>query len=160
MNLQALQQLPPLSFEVEDPEPILSDRAYAHTQRTVQGLQVSLEEYRLRGGTGLSPAQRQLVMDGLQSLIEEWSEQMRDYEKLKGGDVTLALHSLRELPTLLVKARVAAGLSQKQLAQRLGLKPQQIQRYEATRYGTITLARMLQVADALGVRFDGAARLG
>lgn len=155
-----LLELPPLSFEVEEAEPILSDRAYKHTETTVAGLRRSLEEYRARGGSELEPAMRQMVMDGMQSLIDEWSRQMRDYEQLKSGDVTLSLHSLRDLPTLLVKARVAAGLSQKQLAARLDLKPQQIQRYEATRYRTITLTRMLQITEALGVRFDGAAHLG
>ncbi len=60
---------------------------------------------------------------------------------------------------MLVRARVAAGLSQKQLAQRLGLKAQQIQRYEATRYRTITLGRMLEVAEALGLRLEGSVAL-
>lgn len=160
MTAQDVEHLPPLNCEVLDPEPILSDRAYGHTKRTVEGLRRSLEEYRVRGGRDLDPGMRQLTMDAMQSLIDEWSEQMREYEQLKSGNATLAVHSLRELPTLLVKARVAAGLSQKQLAQKLGLKPQQIQRYEASRYRTITLARMLQVAEALGLRFDGAAKVG
>ena len=38
MNLLAL---PPLSFEVEEAEPILSDRAYKHTEQTVAGLRRS-----------------------------------------------------------------------------------------------------------------------
>src|SRR3712207_8673900 len=40
---------------------------------------------------------------------------------------------------LLVFARVAQGLSQKELARRLGLKEQAIQRYEAERYRGISL---------------------
>ena len=92
--------------------------------------------------------------------IDEWSEQMREYERLKSGHATLELHSLSELPAILVKARVAAGLTQKQLAQKLGLAPQQIQRYEATRYRTITLARMQEVAVALGVRAKGEIEVG
>jgi transcriptional regulator with XRE-family HTH domain len=38
------------------------------------------------------------------------------------------------------------------LAQRLGLKKQQVQRYEATRYAGVSLERVQQVADALGVK--------
>lgn len=54
----------------------------------------------------------------------------------------------------------AAGLAQKQLAQKLGLAPQQIQRTKATRYRTITLSRMQEVAVALGVRVKGEIEVG
>ncbi|MDQ3702081.1 MAG: helix-turn-helix transcriptional regulator, partial [Chloroflexota bacterium] len=43
-------------------------------------------------------------------------------------------------------------LSQKELARRLGLKEQQIQRYEARRYAGASLERVQAVADALGVQ--------
>ncbi len=33
---------------------------------------------------------------------------------------------------MLVQARIASGMSQTDLAERLGMKPQQVQRYEAT----------------------------
>jgi len=151
--------LAPLAFEVEGAEPITTDKAYRHTLRTVEELERSLTEYRVRGGHDLEPGMRQLVMDSMQALIEEWGEQAREYEALKSGNVPLTLRSLRELPLVLVRARVAAGLSQKQLAQRLGLKAQQIQRYEATRYRTITLGRMLEVAEALGLRLEGSVAL-
>ena len=36
------------------------------------------------------------------------------------------------LPDILIQARIAAGMSQTKLARELGLKPQQVQRYEAT----------------------------
>jgi hypothetical protein len=38
------------------------------------------------------------------------------------------------------------------LAERLGLKEQQIQRYEATNYASASLSRVQQVARALGLR--------
>ena len=56
-----------------------------------------------------------------------------------------------ELPTVLIKARIAQGLSQKDLAERLGLQEQQIQRYEATDYASASLTRIREVVSALGV---------
>ena len=56
------------------------------------------------------------------------------------------------MPEALVRARKAAGLTQKELGRRLGLKEQQIQRYEATRYAGANLTRIQAVVDALGVR--------
>ena len=146
--------------QAEAPYVIPHEKAYRHTKSTIAGLTQAMEDYKGRGGQNLPPAMRQAVLDGMQSLIEEWSAQMREYESLKSGRATLALHSLRELPATLVKARIAAGLTQKQLAERLGLKPQQIQRYEATRYRTITLSRMLEIAEALGVQFDAQVQVG
>ena len=57
-----------------------------------------------------------------------------------------------KLPEALIRARIAAGLSQKELAGRLGLKEQQIQRYEARRYAGASLDRIQAVADALGMQ--------
>ena len=155
-------QLEELHFEVDDtPYIIPTEQAYLHTKSTVEGLSQTLEEYRRRGADGdLDPKMRQLVMDALQAMIDEWGGQAREYEQLTSGQATITFHSLRELPTVLVKARLAAGLNQKQLAQKLGIKPQQLQRYEATRYRTITLERMLQIAEVLGVRVDGWVSVG
>ena len=71
---------------------------------------------------------------------------------LKAGLFQLdQLKTVAELPTLLIKARIAQGLSQKELAERLGLKEQQIQRYEATDYASARLARIKEVVGALGI---------
>ena len=60
------------------------------------------------------------------------------------------LSGVAELPTVLIKARIAQGLSQKDLAERLGLQEQQIQRYEATEYASASLTRIKEVVSALG----------
>jgi ribosome-binding protein aMBF1 (putative translation factor) len=49
----------------------------------------------------------------------------------------------------LIKARIAAGMSQASLAKSLRLKPQQIQRYEASKYASASLSRVLEVARVL-----------
>ncbi len=53
---------------------------------------------------------------------------------------TLKLDSLDALPKVLIQGRIAAGLTQEDLAARLGLKPQQIQRYEASDYHIASFA--------------------
>ena len=45
-------------------------------------------------------------------------------------------------------------MSQKDLAVRMGLKEQQIQRYEATSYASASLARVQQIAKAHGLRLQ------
>jgi ribosome-binding protein aMBF1 (putative translation factor) len=92
------------------------------------------------------------LRDQYDSQIEELRDQVAEYEALRAGQVSeLELRSLTELTDALIRARIAAGLSQQELARRLGLKAQQVQRYEATRYAGVTLERVQAVADALGV---------
>ena len=76
---------------------------------------------------------------------------MREYESLKAGGFQLdGLNVVSDLSILLIKARIAQGLSQKELAERIGVKEQQVQRYEATDYASASLTRIREVASALG----------
>jgi len=61
----------------------------------------------------------------------------------------ISADSLERLPSALIQARIATGLSQKQLAERLGLKEQQVQRYEANDYQGASLGRLHEVVTAL-----------
>jgi HTH-type transcriptional regulator / antitoxin HigA len=54
----------------------------------------------------------------------------------------------------LIVARIARSLTQKELARKLGLKEQQIQRYEADRYNSISLANFKRIAGLLGVEWE------
>ncbi len=78
---------------------------------------------------------------GVHSQLRDLEAELREYVRLKsGGPKILDLDSLDALPKVLIEARIAAGLTQEDLAARLGLKPQQIQRYEASDYQTASLA--------------------
>ena len=58
---------------------------------------------------------------------------------------------LLDIGPLLVRARTARGLSQRELGERLGVVQQQIARWEACEYRTASLERLSRVADVLGV---------
>ncbi len=89
---------------------------------------------------------------GMENQLADLHQELADYDALRSGRVrVLELDSLVQLPEALIRARIAAGLSQKELARRLGLKEQQVQRYEAKRYAGASLERIQAVADALGV---------
>ena len=51
----------------------------------------------------------------------------------------------------LIAARLARGLSQRELAERVGVHQQQIARWEKERYSCVSLSRLSRVADVLGV---------
>ncbi len=61
---------------------------------------------------------------------------------------------IANIGTALVTARKECGLTQRGLGELVGAKQQQIARWEATEYRGVSLARVQQVARALGVDLD------
>ncbi len=102
----------------------------------------------IESGADLSLAQAKL--NQLKSEYEVLSEQIDEYEKLSSGAETdIVVTSLQELPYALIKARIAHGWTQEDLAKLMNLRAQQIQRYEADDYRAANLTTLLRVADAL-----------
>jgi ribosome-binding protein aMBF1 (putative translation factor) len=95
-----------------------------------------------------------------ESQLQELQEQVDTYERLHvGKSKELVLEAVEDLPKTLIRARIAAGMTQEGLAHRLGVKTQQIQRYEATEYESASFARVVKVVQALGLRLPKPARL-
>lgn len=102
----------------------------------------------------------QIQRDALSSQISELEEDIALYSSLRSGKVTtFKAEGLHELPDILIQARIARGMSQRDLADLLGIKEQQVQRYEAERYRSANLDRLIQVADALNVHIQKRAEL-
>ncbi len=98
----------------------------------------------------VQPRLIKLMKDALAVQLTELQEEIKEYEKLQRSKPSkLKLEEVNELPLKLIRARISSGLSQRQLAEKLGLKEQQIQRYESTNYQTASLRRVLEVAAAL-----------
>jgi ribosome-binding protein aMBF1 (putative translation factor) len=130
---------------------ITNERQYRITKAEVKRFEHAITSGREQE-THLHPRLQQAIRESLESQIAELREELAEYEALRSGHVTvLELDSLAAIPDALIRARAVAGLTQKELATRLGMKEQQVQRYEATRYVGVSLARMQAVADALGV---------
>jgi ribosome-binding protein aMBF1 (putative translation factor) len=131
---------------------IANERQYRLTRSWLARFEQARAGVEAQGDT-LPPRTKQAFRDQYDSQIEELRAQLAEYEALRRGDVgVLELDSLRALPDALIRARTAAGLSQQALAARLGVKKQQVQRWEATRYAGVDLDRLQAVADALGVQ--------
>jgi HTH-type transcriptional regulator/antitoxin HipB len=104
--------------------------------------------------------QREWLVGGVDRLLGDVEAEIAEYEALRAGAVSaVAVAGLGDLPAALVKARIAAGLTQRQLAERLGVAEQAVQRDEAGGYARATLDRLQRVAEALGLELEGTARL-
>ncbi|MHB1987280.1 MAG: helix-turn-helix domain-containing protein [Acidimicrobiales bacterium] len=103
----------------------------------------------------------QLEIDAVRAQADDLRTEIQEYELLRSGGVSsFAANSLEDLAVLLVKARIARGWTQRQLADALGIAEQQVQRYESTGYRAASLARICDVTAALGVTVTEHAVLG
>jgi DNA-binding Xre family transcriptional regulator len=101
----------------------------------------------------VDPGMKQVMHDAIASQIETFRHEIDHYEKLRDGHITSrAMTSLTELPIALIEARIAARLTQRQLAERIGVAEQQVQRWEANDYSGVGLDRLQGIADALDVQ--------
>ncbi len=131
---------------------IQNQRQYGVTKEQLSTLLDALEGAKEGKGKIDDQIYRSMIA-GIESLADELRQDLRDYEGLQRA-ASLHVGRAEELPQALIKARIARGYTQEQLAERLGLAPQQIQRYEATQYRSASLKRLLAVMRALDFDFE------
>lgn len=89
-------------------------------------------------------------------VTKDLDEEISDYVAVRGGARhVFEITSIDDLADALVKARIARGWTQKQLAEELGVTEQMVQRDEAGGYQRASVARLADVADALGFELHG-----
>ncbi len=131
---------------------ITNDRQYRITRSQLKKLRAAIDAFDLEAVARRLGSHElgEIQLAALRSEEEVLGSQVQEYEALASGTVhVLKGSTLEELPVLLIKARIAKGLNQRQLAERLGVKEQQIQRYESDTYRTANMARLAEVAAAL-----------
>jgi DNA-binding XRE family transcriptional regulator len=100
---------------------------------------------------GLGVEEIKRVVDPIECFHLQLKEEVDAYERLKRGEFA-DLDDLRGIGNLLITSRIAQGMSQRELAKRLGVHESQVSRDERNEYFGITLERAAKILDALGVR--------
>lgn len=88
-------------------------------------------------------------VNSLNSMIDDLSHQIKEYENLQKDLVIMKSRRLYRFSDTLIASRIAKGWTQTQLAEKLGIDTQQIQRYESSNYESASHLRMIEVALAL-----------
>jgi HTH-type transcriptional regulator / antitoxin HigA len=141
---------------------ITNERQYRITSTQLKKFREAIDDFDIKAVIKKTKSKvlAKAELDALRSEYENLSMQIHEYEALKSGTTeVLKASSLEELPTILIRARIAKGLSQRQLAEAIGVKEQQIQRYEAEEYASANLPRLAEVAKALGLNISEVAEL-
>ncbi len=113
-------------------------------QKRIEAQKAQLEKM------GLSPADVKRAIDPIQSFHLQLQEEVESYQRLKRGEFD-EIWNLHDLGQLLISARIARGLTQRQLAEKLGVNESQVSRDERNEYHGITLERAARILELLGV---------
>ena len=131
---------------------ITNERQFAISQVELRRFENAAEEQEGTPAEGIDSRIGQAMVDALKGQADTLREEIERYEELRDGRIReRELAGLTELPTALIEARIAAGLTQRDLGERLEVKEQQVQRWEANRYSGVGVERLQEVADALGM---------
>ena len=98
---------------------------------------------------GYTPEQVERGMEAILSYHAQLTEEVCWYEKVRRREIA-PLANLTQIGRLLIALRIANGLSQRELAERLSVSEAQVSRDERNEYHGVTMERAQRVLDALG----------
>ena len=131
---------------------IQNEHQYKVTQNKLKDLeQASVELFAIKNT--LNPRQFSSRKKGLQLKIDSLTKEIEEYNSLK-QKTSIKLSSIQDLPIALIKARIALGMTQKELAEKMGVKEQQVQRDEANQYSSAGFHRIAEVARVLNLKIQ------
>lgn len=136
---------------------ITNDRQYKIANTQVENFQHSLEMLAIEqtSAKNIHPKLLQVQRNAVEAQLNDLLAEVKEYEDLKEGKIAITeVANLRDLPIALIKARIANGLTQAELAEQIGVKMQQIQRYEAERYDTASLKTLIRIAEQLNISIN------
>lgn len=140
---------------------IRNERQYECTQELLKKCEYTLAQYDAQDEEVKKNDPWWLAMrESMQSHLDAFKAEIAEYEKLVGCDRTLDLKievdSILKLPRVLIKARIAAQMSQKELADRLGLQEERIKQYEESDYQCASWVEIIDITEALAVELKTA----
>ena len=139
---------------------IKDDQHYRNIQSWAQKFEQSLSQLDRNENEKAKndPQLREVYRNGIQRKLDDLRKEMQDYETLTTHEpktpLILKLEDINELSLLLIKARIAAKLSQKELADLAGLEEAQIQEYEGNDYETASFLDVIAVFNALDIKIQ------
>jgi DNA-binding Xre family transcriptional regulator len=126
---------------------IQNEHQYKVTQGEIRKLEQVIEK--LLEQDGLQSRQLAMMQHGFQTQIDRMLVELREYDELKAGKIEITMAAIEDLPRVLIQKRISLGMTQRELAAKLGIKEQMVQRYEANGYESISYQRLTEVWNAL-----------
>ena len=130
---------------------IRTDAEYREARRRLaQDREVAEKQRAALAAAGLAPDEVDRAMQPLLSFQAQLEEEIAWYDAVRAGHFP-TVRNLTQIGRLLVALRIAQGLTQRELASRLGVSESIVSRDERNEYHGVTLERAQKVIEALGV---------
>ncbi|SDL24322.1 helix-turn-helix domain-containing protein [Kriegella aquimaris] len=130
---------------------IKNEKQYRITKNELKKFKDALVLLKKSNVTDIHPLLIKAQYDSIESQIQELEEEVLEYEKLKSGEVKKIVIDINDISTGLINARIARGYNHEKLADLLGIKAQQIQKYESENYTKTSLNRLLEIIKILEI---------
>jgi HTH-type transcriptional regulator / antitoxin HigA len=128
---------------------IKSDAQRERTVAQIEGFQQALAKV----GEGKPDKRFAAIRGSYQSMIRQLEDELREYDRLKSGELALPhVERLDQIAPFIARIRISKGVSQTELARRLGVSKQVISRYEESEYQTVAISRLQEILDAIGIK--------
>jgi len=128
---------------------IKSDAQRERTLVQIEGFRQALAQVE----QGTSVKRLAAIRGSYASVIRQLEDELREYDQLKSGKVLLPrVQRLDQIAPFITRIRIAKGVSQTELARRLGVSKQVISRYEESAYQTVGIGRLQGILDAIGIK--------
>ena len=96
----------------------------------------------------------------IQCHLDQLHEELAEYERLMAWDkskpIEIVVENFNKLSEALIKARMAAKMSEEELAEILDIDPERIKEFEKKKYQNASLTEILDISLALGLEFKTA----
>jgi DNA-binding Xre family transcriptional regulator len=133
---------------------IRSEQGYQKAlERVEQDRSVLKQQRQQLHDLGLEGEELARALQPMESFHAQLREEVEMYERMKRGDLG-ALTTLTGIGRWLIGIRIAKGLTQQELADRLGVAASQVSRDETNEYHGISVERAQRILEALGVQFE------
>jgi len=128
---------------------IKSDAQRDRTVAQIEGFRKALGKVKAE-----MPSRRAAAVSAsYESMTQQLEEEVREYDDLKRGELSLPrIERLDQVAPFITRMRIAKGVSQTELARRLGVSKQVISRYEESDYQTVGVAKLQEILDAIGIK--------
>jgi DNA-binding Xre family transcriptional regulator len=129
---------------------IKNEKQYSISKKLLSDINGNIAD--LKKDTTQHPLKIKLMLASALNMQKEIEQDILLYETLKKDRIGLLKERLfSDLPSLLTEYKIKSGLTQKEFAAELGIKEQQLQRYEADNFRSVTFKNLLRFLEAVGL---------
>lgn len=131
---------------------IKNSRQLAISKSKIQEFSVAIQRME-QETTNTNPLLVRAQKNALTFQRDDLIKEVEEYEQLLSGEFAVFdVDNIADLPKALIRSRIYLGLTQKDLAEKLGMKEQQIQRYENTEYSSASFSTIVSIIGALDLK--------